>query len=134
MRTSFVLLFALISTPAAAADQFDLVCKGEWRFGPTDPYEPHDFRLRVDLAAKKYCELDCKVLKPIEDVQPQRIVFRTATEIERASDTLVYHYVDRTNGNFRQFLSSQHPYHWQDLKGTCEPATFSGFGEEKAKF
>jgi hypothetical protein len=133
MRVAVLLM--LVAAPAAAADQFDLVCKGQWRFGASDPYEPHDFRLRIDLKAKRFCEMDCKATEPIADVQPNLIVFRQAEAEDRALGTMFTDEVDRSTGKYTYFKYSERPRHvWIQEDAICEPAPFSGFPELTKKF
>jgi hypothetical protein len=133
MKAAALLLF--VAAPAGAADQFDLVCQGRWRFNVTDPYEPRNFRMRVDLQAKRFCEEDCRATREIAEVQPNVITFERATDQPKALGTTFFFQVDRTNGKLTYFKSARLPERsWIEQDAICEPAPFSGFPELPKKF
>jgi hypothetical protein len=135
MKWPLVIAGLITASGAQAADQFDLICKGKMRFSVADPYEPRNSHLRLDLAAKQYCEGECKVTRPIQDVQPNHIMFESATEQEKALGTTFFHQIDRTSGKLIYFKSAKRPYpSWIEHDAMCEPAPFSGFPQLPKKF
>jgi hypothetical protein len=132
MRAWWVLAVVMIAAPAAAADQFDLVCKGLERDGSSRQRKPVEKHYRVDLATKRWCSGACARSSQIQQIIPDRIVFRDA-ERKFYSDNLVSHYVDRRSGEWVD--------HWfaasgasVERDGQCEVATFSGISEPPIKF
>ncbi len=114
---ALVLCLALIATPAAAAEQFDLVCKSKAEVT----------RYRVDLAAREWCWEGCtNGTWRIADVTSSRIVFKD----EKTDTSVVSNFVDRSSGRYSRFNQSR--FGTFSSQGTCEVAPFSGF--PKAKF
>jgi len=74
-----VLIGLLLATSVAAADpmRFDLVCTGiEPIFAGGGRWEKRPFsaRLRVDLARQRFCEDDCKYVRPIKGATSKELV------------------------------------------------------------
>ncbi len=127
-----VLLFlALVAPPPAL--QFDLVCTGRWRLESLGQYQPHDFRLRVDLAQRLWCQGDCTVLNPIVNVQPAKLVFRRSSATEEALGVNELAQVDRATGEYMHIRVDRRPG-VIDVKASCSPSPFSGFPEIRRKF
>jgi len=61
------------------------------------PWEATSFRLRVDLGQKLYCDGDCRVTRPVHDVQAHRI------ELDEVRVTAVCHY----RAALRSFIASR---------------------------
>jgi hypothetical protein len=126
MRISLLVPLALISTPAAAADQFDLICTSN----------DGSARYRVDLVAQQWCKDDCSEVRALASVSPTTIQF----EDERPAfpgDGMVSSSVNRMTGKWSEdyrsaAIGGSHARVFRE--GACEPRPFSGFGEEKAKF
>lgn len=128
---SLLLSLALIATPATAADQFDLVCKGTIKESYQGRERPIEVRYRVDLAAGTYCWWQCKTIATIKAVEPGRLVFQlvgpTLPRQTRITET-----VDRTTGAWIDERDNGDPWEgYSSSKGTCEPAPFSGFPATK---
>lgn len=123
------------ASPSSPPQQFDLICTGEWRFSASEPYERHDFRLRVDLEAGRYCESECKVTRPIAEVQPNVIIFTAQTDQEKIAGKIVSHSIDRSTGQFTYFTAYRNSFRdFIDQKAICTPAAFSGFPQLETKF
>ena len=123
MRSSVLVLVALISSPAfAAADQFDLLCTGRLSDGKAIQRHYH-----VDLNANRWCVDECTV-KPLSEVSSGQIVFVETKEAYRGDPARALDYVNRTTGQWSFFTS-----YWMG-DGTCQPAPFSGFPAPPTKF
>ncbi len=77
-----VAAFVTISTPAIAADQFDLVCDGTVSAG--SGRVPWSERYSVDLARGVYCDGGCSMLHLIARVEPGIIWFATKSPLGNA--------------------------------------------------
>jgi len=75
MRCLLPLALLIAASPAIAADRFDLACRGyKWTtLGGSG--ETYSFRARVDLAAQKWCDGDCKTAQAIVSIQAVKGVF-----------------------------------------------------------
>lgn len=124
-----VAILALIAAPASAAEQFDLICKGQQRQSVRGAWQPYEVRYRIDLASKTYCAWSCTKTEALADVSAARIDFQ-ASERKRRDDTLTIHFVDRTTGDWQYYYSGAYGL-FGDAKGRCEPAAFSGFPPTK---
>jgi hypothetical protein len=117
------LALALIATPAAAADQFDLICVSK--------YHDATFHYRVDLTAGKYCVTQDagKRLTSIGDQCFQDVLYAGSSAINFGVNPIQY--VDRTTGVWAfKPLGDRYVMY----RGTCEPARFSGFPITQTKF
>lgn len=124
------LALLLIGSPAFAADQFDLVCTGKQRLRLTGDWKPVTVRYRVDLAAKVYCTFECASLSSIHSADAARITFQASDEAASPASGYVDHYVDRTDGTWKNYVSTGRDLIVDD-EGRCEPAQFSGFPSAK---
>ena len=119
-----VLALALLSTPAIAADQFDLVCSAK----------KDRTRFRVDLTTGEYCADKCDQVRRIAEVTSGMIVFRQ-DEPKPPENIRGYNRVNRITGAWEWYsFAPQFDITPQDIRGTCEPAPFSGFGISSRKF
>lgn len=127
-----VLLFA--QPAAAAADQFDLVCKGTVTTKTASGTKVEDFsrHLRIDLSQGKYCDDDCRGLFDIVKVNPAAIVIDEGV-LEAGTFTSVFiTSIDRVTG---RYSSLEHISEGQEApsrksietNAICEPRPFSGF-------
>ncbi|APR51986.1 hypothetical protein CA223_06845 [Sphingomonas koreensis] len=116
---SFALVLAFVSTPAMAADQFDLVCTAK---KVTERY-------RVDLARGEWCADKCERVVPISKVTTTTITL-LSKEKQFASDYTVLKQVDRTTGEWTD-VSFGGGFEGVNRKGRCEAASFSGFPATK---
>jgi hypothetical protein len=109
---------------APASGKFDLECADtvETTGDPVAPYVAH---YRIDLAAKKWCEAECRTVKPLVGVQASYITF----EGEPNSD--FWHTIDRETGEDQIFSSIGDREH---TNGKCTKRPFSGFPTFKTKF
>lgn len=108
---ALVLALTLVATPAAAADQFDLVCSGQYQRSAVAKPQPAERIYRVDLAARTWCIEDCSVVLPIADADTARITFQSF----KRRGVEVKHWVDRTSGEVSDI----------DFTGKCEAAPFT---------
>ncbi len=109
------LSLALLPAPALAADQFDLICKGD----------KETVRYRIDLAAGEWCWEKCEATIKIASATSSRITFMD-------QDTPSLHataFVDRASGEWWQ--SYRNSYSSAYNHGFCTPAPFSGFPAAK---
>jgi hypothetical protein len=101
-----LLLLALCaSTPALAADQFDLACQGTKISQRGGAPEPNSFRLRVDLAAKKWCADACAKVLDVSAVKPDRIVLADDIVYNTRSDFSNSIYLDPKTYAYHQLTS-----------------------------
>lgn len=134
MRVGLALMAAaLLAGEAQAADQFDLVCKGDVR---TSIYSkkraPYQARYRIDLAQKLWCMNECSGVHHLADITPSRISFEDKED--PLKHRTIYHYVERGNGAWTDYDSDLGPYPSVfDVKGVCDPAPFSGI-DPQTKF
>lgn len=113
--------------------QFDLHCRGGIRHAWLDPYRPYDETLRVDLDRRLWCQGDCKLLRPIADVQPSLIVFSRESETEKALRQSNSMLVSREDGRLLA-LVDRGGRAITNIDARCEAAPFSGFPEVKTRF
>jgi hypothetical protein len=124
MRSVLLSSFLLVATPAAAADQFDLIC--------TAKKESQHYR--VDLAKSEYCFGDCRQVMPIATITSGLIKFYD-DEPKFPGDATKYNIVNRLTGEWQWYnYSPRLGPGAMDIKGTCEPAPFSGLGDAAQKF
>ncbi len=115
MRLIFLGLIALASGPAAAADQFDLICTGHHGGLAKEPF---NVEMRVDLRSKKYCDDDCKEVRAIAKIEPGRITFSDVDD----NDLTAQSWVDRNTGHYNSIAQGQVVNDTVDA--TCEKAPF----------
>ncbi len=125
---AFILATMLMAAPAAAADQFDLVCKGQYRVRPNGGLTSRDIRFRLDLVTKSWCRDSCTQVRTIQAVEQGKIVLRHQQE-ERPR-LLSFSEIDRVAGTYRDFSAGGGRSFW-DEEGRCEVAPFSGFPTAK---
>lgn len=128
-RTRFIIsALGLMSSPALAADQFDLACHGQYRERINAKPKPTDGSLRIDLKAGSWCAADCKTVFAIAAVEPGRIVL---SQSDPADTVAAYNYytIDRVSGEYHHHMSGSLSY-WDD-RGVCEVRPFSGFPAAK---
>ncbi|WP_278983275.1 hypothetical protein [Sphingobium yanoikuyae] len=124
---AFVLMLALVSTPAMAADQFDLICQGRARYGAPASWQKFENRYRVDLAAKRWCRDNCERVMPLADVSEARITFTSIHNNASIGD--VDHFVERSSGRLVEIMASR--YSPTTVEAQCEAAPFSGLPDKK---
>jgi len=124
----FTAAFWLTVTPATAADQFDLICKGREKTSTFGKWSPAESRYRVDLVSKTWCRGDCSKTDAIQSIDPSRITFTNTVEPDSGAGTTL-HWIDRTTGKWTDVrYSSLVAFR---TEGICEAAPFSGFPAQK---
>src|SRR4051812_1137390 len=95
------LIIAIILTPstlgaAPASNKFDLECTDtvQTAGNRVAPYMAH---YRIDLAAKKWCEAECRTLKSLASVQTSYIT------LEGEPNSEFWHSIDREKGEDQIF-------------------------------
>lgn len=111
---------ALISTPAAAADQFDLICKSA----------KETERYRVDLARGEWCLGDCRNVIKIASVTSGVIIFAEKKQ-QHPRDSWASNQVNRVTGEWRWYSFDPKYSRQQDIRGQCESAPFTGLPAAK---
>jgi hypothetical protein len=124
---------------AAAAAAFNLVCSGTYtsNIDTGKPSRPYQYVYRLDLGAKKWCDGECKVQRPIAKIDPTVL-----TLVDERTDSLdrkgfAKETIDRETGrhsierNSTSRLVGLILITWE---GQCEKAAFTGFPEFKTKF
>jgi hypothetical protein len=125
MKGIILAAIAAIASPAAAADQFDLVCSGR------DRRDIENQRYRVDLVRKEYCSGDCQEVRPIAEVTSGMITL-TRHDPSPPDQERSYNQINRTTGEWNWYWSNiRVSLRTQDVKGSCQPAAFSGFPAAK---
>jgi hypothetical protein len=103
------LLLLLAGTPAIAADQFDLACEGKkWTQRGTEGVDDR-FRLRIDLAAKKWCEGDCKTVQNVFSVSDDKLVLTDDSTLNTRLEAFRLITVERKTGVFIHHYTQQRP-------------------------
>lgn len=118
-----VALAMVVATPAAAADQFDLVCTGD--------DEPWHYR--IDLTKGEWCADDCKTTFALASVTSATLTIKEQQPKFRGDDRIV-NSVNRVTGEWYFYRDLPKIGFSKVVKGECKPAPFSGFGADKAKF
>lgn len=114
-----------IGNSEAERQRFDLVCSGTYYEGPEKLAKPVERRLRVDLAAGKYCFDDCEKVRDIHAVQPDRIEF---IKSEPGAEIFAEAVVSRTTGDYEHLILRGGGWNLRaEWKMQCDPAEFSGF-------
>lgn len=128
----FIAAIVAIASPAAAADTFDLVCKGTIKQSINGRPKPYEVRYRIDLAGKRWCREACTKVMAIQAVEAGRIVLLQSDK-QHSSDVQAYRWIDHTTGEWNDYFSSKVGLSsvYQDVVGQCDPADFSGFPPAK---
>jgi hypothetical protein len=110
----------MITMPAMAADQFDLVCTSA----------RSEARYRLDLERAEWCEGSCDRVLPIKSVTAGLITFYddqpSPPHFERKYKT-----VNRISGEWRWYFGDRSITAAMDVRGVCRPSDFSGFPKTK---
>lgn len=128
-----IVLVALLAA-AATPQQFDLTCTGQ---GGTDgtssiAWAPTEVHFRIDLATRRWCEADCKIIREIAEVQPASIWLEKQSPYEKAREIVHFRAINRETGQYTRIEESR--YGSTAERGRCQPAPFSGFPEIRTKF
>lgn len=119
MLRGWILVAAVIAAPAAAADQFDLICKAK----------KTEVRYRVDLSRGEWCSEDCRRVLPVANVTTGELTLEDVRPTRRDDPTSLIR-INRSTGQWHTFfaIGSLMP---SGHDGLCEPAPFSGFPATK---
>ena len=121
-------LILLAGSPAFAADQFDLACEGsKWskRGGAPEPYK---FRAHIDLAAKKWCEGDCKAAQPIASVSDREIMLTDDIVFNAKVDSMREVKFDREVMMFKHNFTQNKPTAaYMGIQAMCKSEAFTPF-------
>lgn len=125
---SAALALAAFDAVAQTATQFDLVCSGTRQSSINGPVEPHEYRLRIDLEAERWCWNECPRTMPIVEIAPDQLTLlseRVDTDRTRSTHENT---VSRVTGEHRAIWIESRPFPtFVETKGQCEAADFSGF-------
>lgn len=124
---------------AVAVAAFNLVCTGTMeRHGyEEDAREPYSMTLRINLDAGRWCEADCASVMDIHGVTPTQITLQDSDEGSDAFHMRTLHFIDRVSGAHHMFINSEGRFSGPSVsrwEGHCEPAPFTGFPEQPARF
>ncbi len=108
-----ILILGLLSGPAVAADQFDLVCM----FGKTE------VRYRVDLARGEACQGACERVWKTGAITSGEIVLLD-TMADYQTEVAQKIVVNRTSGDLQHWIGRFRPF---TEAATCRSESFSGF-------
>ncbi len=126
---AMILAAAMIASPVAAADQFDLVCKGQYKERPNSGWKPVEVRYRIDIPAKSWCFESCRSAQQIQSIEGGKLVLFRPDPADRRSGYAT-HEIDRVSGNYSRTQNRGIGSFWEE-EGHCEPADFSGFPSPK---
>lgn len=141
MFRSAIILAAVLATPATAAEQskFDLRCTGTLatKSMVRDTSESYEDHYRIDLAARKWCESECKALHDIEQLQPTQITLTSKEDKTPGDSSLTSNFIDRETGAHHALSTSDNRLTGPIIlkwEGTCAKEAFSGFPAFETKF
>lgn len=120
MRAWWVAIVGLVTTPAMAADQFDLVCTAK----------KTTVRYRIDLAKAEWCSEGCVKTYKMASITTGELVLEDE-QPQYPGGNLASVRVSRTSGSWSEihaFAGAGAPI---SREGHCEPAPFSGFPTAK---
>lgn len=117
-----LVLFSVLASSAAAAEQFDLRCTKQVRGSGVAETSTRTYR--IDLEAKRWCMDECKTARGIQAVTPDRITIDETDPAERRYRAT--HYIDRSTGKYIQTYDNRSLGTVIITEGVCEPAPFSG--------
>jgi hypothetical protein len=121
-------LILLAGSPAFAADQFDLACNGtKWtkRGGTGESYK---VRAHIDLAAKKWCEDDCKTVQKIVSANDGEIILTDDTTFNAKTDIMREVKFDREVLMFKHsYIQNKPTPQYMGIQATCKIEAFTAF-------
>lgn len=120
---ALTLALCLVATPALAAEQFDLLCRGD--------DEPWHYR--IDLAKSEWCADKCKTVHKIASITSGTIVLQSKEPQFKGGDRVI-NSINRATGEWYFHRSLPGVGFNKAVTGTCELRDFSGFPSAKAKF
>ncbi len=121
-----LLLFA--GSPAIAADQFDLNCQG-WKWTKQGgAAQEYDFRVRIDLAAQKWCDGECKAAQPIQSVAGDKLTLLDDGTLNSRMEVAREATFDRkTNSYHYRLLQTRPTDEYLEYNATCKTEAFTPF-------
>ena len=128
MRYVVLPLLLLAGAPAFAADQFDLACQGtKWTKRGTAG-DAYSFRARVDLAARKWCEGECKAVQNIVSSSDDKITFTDEGTLNTRMENSREVTLDRKKGAFiHNFMQVRPEEQILYIAATCKTEAFTPF-------
>jgi len=118
---------SLAAAPAMAANQFDLVCKGQQKLARDGAPQPVEAHYRVDLAAGSWCRDQCVGVDKIAAAGPDRIAFKAHPKAGDQDEEIDESF-ERTSGKWIDLYAGPYPPgEFASTEGKCEVAAFSGF-------
>jgi len=128
MRFAIAFFMLLAGSPAIAADQFDLLCKGDKWTVQGGSGEIHNFRARIDLAAQKWCEGDCKTVQSIASVAADKLVLTDEGTLNSRMETSLVVTVDRKENVFHSLHVQVRPTDaYAEIWARCTTEAFTPF-------
>jgi hypothetical protein len=134
-------LLLVFAGPVAAADQFDLICKGTLETSSVtgDQTKPFETHLRIDLQLGKYCEQACRAHFDIASIHPGALLLTDKRVDAPSEDSFTRVEINRSTGDYRGASGWRVPNRPEltvSLKytGTCEAQAFSGFPALETRF
>lgn len=124
----FALVLLCAATPAFAADQFDLACQGTKISKRDGAPAPYTTRVRLDLAAKRWCTDACQRVMSIDDVQPDKIVIKDDSTLNtREESTIEVNYDRTTHAYHRLYIQERPDTIYEKEAATCTEQPFTPF-------
>jgi hypothetical protein len=123
----FMLLVAA-GSPAFAADKFDLACKGyKWtKLGGSG--EAYSFHVRIDLAAQKWCDGDCKTTQSIVSTGDKELVLTDDGTLNSRMEVAHEATFDRKKNSFHyKMLQSRPTEQYLEYQADCTMEPFTPF-------
>ncbi|MBO9576117.1 MAG: hypothetical protein J7494_10300 [Sphingobium sp.] len=122
-------LILLAGSPAFAADQqFDLNCDGTKWTQRGGAGEPIKFRAHIDLAAKKWCEGDCKAVQTIASINDREIMLTDESTFNAKVDSIREVVFDREEMMFKHHYTQNKPaQQYMGIQATCKNEAFTPF-------
>lgn len=122
MRTIWMMLAASVASPAVAADQFDLICKGRTKRDAA--------HFRIDLKQGEWCREDCRGTFKIASVTEGRLTLEDSKPAFRG-DAERSIWINRISGEYAESGVAYKGAMPDSSGGTCEASEFSGFPAKK---
>lgn len=125
------MMLGLASPALAAANQFDIVCKGTQQKKTGEPASAWQERFRIDLDAKRWCRGACKTAAQIGSVSDDVIVL-TDSRATVGGPAEVETTFSRTSGKIREYVYMGWSGNIAMLaEGTCTRDLYSGLPGQK---
>ncbi len=125
----FVLILMLFaSTPALAAEQYDLACQGTKVSKEGGASEPYAFRVRIDQTSKKWCQDSCERVTDIYELTADKVVLADDVTYNTRTDFQNNVTVDRKTHVFRQSAGQSRPEpSYLKVEAACTEQPFTPF-------